>query len=255
MRKVFGTYGEYYDIFYSDKDYEQECDFIQEIFKKYSSSPVKSVLDVGCGTGGHSIPLACRGYNVTGIDASPVMIKKAKEKAKEVGVNPTFRPLDIRHFDLNKKFDACISMFAVLNYVTETDDILKALENVKRHLKADSIFTFDFWNGLAVLRILPSVRVKVVEKDGKRVIRTVHPEMDSLHHICKSHYHVLVTEGENILDEFKETHTVRYFFPQEIAHYLDDAGFELLKFCPFLNLKGTVDENEWNVTAIARVRE
>jgi len=48
---------------------------------------------------------------------------------------------------------------------------------------------------------------------------------------------------------------VRYFFPQEIAHYLDDAGFELLKFCPFLRLGGTVDENEWNVTAIARVTE
>jgi len=255
VRKVFGTYGEYYDIFYSDKDYEQECDFIQEIFKKYSSSPVKSILDAGCGTGGHSIPLARRGYTVTGIDASPVMIRKASEKAKEAGLNPTFRPLDIRNFDLKRKFDACISMFAVLNYVTETDEILKTLENVSRHLKPGAIFTFDFWNGLAVLRILPSVRVKVVEKDGMRVIRTVHPEMDALHHICRSHYHILVTKGDNILDEFKETHVVRYFFPQEIAHYLDDAGFELLRFCPFLDLKGTADENEWNVTAIARVRE
>ena len=255
MQKVFGTYGEYYDIFYSDKDYEKECDFIQEIFKAYSAKPVKSILDVGCGTGGHSILLARRGYKVTGIDASQVMISKAKEKSKGHGTGLTFQTADIRKFDLKKKFDACISMFAVLNYITDTDDILKALENIRRHLKPGSIFTFDFWNGLAVLRILPSVRVKVVEKDGKRVIRTVHPEMDALHHICKSHYHVLVTQGENILNEFKETHVVRYFFPQEIAHYLNDAGFELLKFCPFLNLNGTVDENEWNVTAIARVRE
>jgi hypothetical protein len=143
----------------------------------------------------------------------------------------------------------------VLNYLTENIDIPRALESIRHHLKLGSIFTFDFWNGLAVLRILPSVRVKVVEKEGLRVIRTVHPEMDVLHHICKSHYHVLVTQGGTILDEFKETHVVRYFFPQEIAHYLDDAGFELLKFCPFLSLNGTVDENEWNVTAIARVRE
>ena len=48
MGKVFGTYGEYYDIFYSDKNYEQECDFIQEIFKKYSSFPVTNILDAGC---------------------------------------------------------------------------------------------------------------------------------------------------------------------------------------------------------------
>ncbi len=255
MQKVFDTYGEYYDIFYSDKDYEKECDFIEEIFKAYSAKPVKSILDVGCGTGGHSILLARRGYRVTGIDTSRVMINKAKEKSKGHGTGLTFQTSDIRKFDLKKRFDACISMFAVLDYVTETDGILKALGNIRRHLKPGSIFTFDFWNGLAVLRILPSVRVKVVEKGGKRIIRTVHPEMDALHHICKDHYHVLVTQGGKILNEFKETHVMRYFFPQEMAHYLDDAGFELVEYCPFLRLGGTVDENEWNVTAIARARE
>jgi len=255
VQKVFDTYGEYYDIFYSDKDYDKECDFIERIFKAYSLKPVKSILDVGCGTGGHSILLARRGYKVSGIDASRVMISKAREKSRGRGAGLTFQTADIRKFDLKKRFDACISMFAVLNYITETDDILKALVNIKRHLKPGSIFTFDFWNGLAVLRILPSDRIKVIEAGENRVIRAVHPEMDALHHICKSHYHVLVTQGGKILNEFKETHVVRYFFPQEIAHYLDDAGFELLKFCPFLNLRGKVDENEWNVTAIARARE
>ncbi len=255
MQKVFGTYGEYYDILYSDKDYEQECDFLQEIFKKLATGPVKTILDAGCGTGGHSIPLAKRGYNVTGIDASQVMITKARQKAKGKSSNLTFHSLDIRDFDLEKKFDACISMFAVLNYLTETRDIQKALESIKRHLKPNSIFTFDFWNGLAVLRIMPSVRIKAMETKGRRIIRTVHPEMDTLHHICKSHYHVLVTKGDKVLAEFKETHVVRYFFPQEIAHYLDDAGFELVKLCPFLRLDGKVDENEWNVSAIARARK
>ncbi len=254
MQKVFDTYGEYYDIFYSDKDYEKECDFIEKIFKSCSAKPVKSILDAGCGTGGHSILLARRGYKVSGIDASRVMINRARGKSKGHNTGLTFQVSDIRKFDLQKRFDACISMFAVLDYVTETDDILKALGNIRRHLRPSSIFTFDFWNGLAVLRILPSDRVKIIEKGRKRVIRTVHPEMDALHHICKSHYHVLETQGGKILNEFKETHVVRYFFPQEIAHYLDDAGFELVKFCPFLSLNGRVDENEWNVMAIARAR-
>ncbi|MBM3157292.1 MAG: class I SAM-dependent methyltransferase [Chloroflexi bacterium] len=254
MQKVFGTYGEYYDIFYSDKDYEQECDFVENIFEVYSPKPVRNILDVGCGTGGHSILLARRGYKVTGIDASPVMIKKARGKALKLGIDLNFHRLDIRNFDLKTKYDACVSMFAVIDYLTETHDVLKALKNIKQHLKPNSFFVFDFWNGLAVLHVLPSVRVKVVEADGKRVIRTVHPEMDALNHICKSHYHVLVTQNDTIIDEFKETHEVRYFFPQEMVHYLDDAGFELLKFCPFLNLDGKVDENEWNITAIARAR-
>jgi SAM-dependent methyltransferase len=254
VQKVFGTYGEYYDVFYSDKNYEQECDFVEKIFETYSPKLVKNILDVGCGTGGHSILLARRGYRVTGIDASPVMIRKAKTKARGIKTDLKLHRLDIRNFDLKTKYDACISMFAVIGYLTKTDDTLKALKNIRQHLKPDSLFVFDFWNGLAVLKILPSVRVKVMESDGKRVIRTVHPEMDALNHICKSHYHVLVTRNDIIIDEFKETHEVRYFFPQEMAHYLNDAGFELLKFCPFLSLDGKVDENEWNITAIARTR-
>jgi len=254
MEEVFGVYGEYYDTFYRDKDYEKECDFVTEILNKYSPEPVKTLLEAGCGTGGHAIPLARRGYDVTGFDASAVMIRQAREKAKKAGVSIAFHVLDIRDFSLEREFDACTSLFAVFGYLTETVDILEAMGRIRRHLKGNSIFTFDFWNGLAVLRELPSVRVKAVEKDGKRVIRTVHPEMDAFHHLCKSNYHVLVTEGGSVVDEFRETHVVRYFFPQEVAHYLDDAGFEVLKLCPFLRLDGTVDEREWNVTAIARVR-
>lgn len=255
MQEVFGVYGEYYDTFYSDKAYEEECDFVDEIFKRYTRGPVKTLLDAGCGTGGHAIPLARRGYEVTGLDASDAMIRQAREKAEKAQVSTAFHVLDIRDFSLGKEFDACTSLFAVFGYLTETADVLAAMARIRRHLKRGSVFTFDFWNGLAVLRELPAVRVKVVEKDGKRVIRTVHPEMDAFHHVCRSNYHVLVTKDESVIDEFRETHVVRYFFPQEIAHYLDDAGFEVVKLCPFLRLDGTVDEREWNVTAIARVRE
>lgn len=50
-----------YDLIYEDKDYEGECDFIGEIFQRFSSHPVETILDGGCGTGGHVIPLARRG--------------------------------------------------------------------------------------------------------------------------------------------------------------------------------------------------
>jgi SAM-dependent methyltransferase len=61
------TYSKYYDILYMDKDYDKECDFVEEAFNKYSLSKPVKILDVGCGTGGHLIPLAKRGYEVVGI--------------------------------------------------------------------------------------------------------------------------------------------------------------------------------------------
>lgn len=259
--KPFGKYSEYYDLIYQDKDYERECDFIEEVFRNFSAKHIRTILDAGCGTGGHAIPLAKRGYSVTGVDASEVAVKIAKMKGKQSNLRSTrlfevdFHARDIRHFQLNRTFDACICMFAVMNYLTGNEDIQSALRNIREHLEKDSLFIFDCWNGLAVLRILPSVTVKTVIGEDKKVIRIARPELDALHHLCRVNYHLIVTQNNAIADELEETHVVRFLFPQEIAHYLEDANFELLRTCPFLDLGGKVDENVWNIALVARARK
>ena len=64
---------------------------------------------------------------------------------------------------------------------------------------------------------------------------------------------IVIKDGE-VVDEIEETHVIRFYFPQEIKHYLEDAGFELIKICPFMDLEGKVDENVWNIMAIAKAR-
>lgn len=250
--KSFERYAEYYDLIYQDKDYEKECDFIEEIFQNFSSNPVKTIFDGGCGTGGHAILLARRGYEVTGIDNSEIMIKRAKEKAGRANLSLSLHVADLRQLNLSRRFDACICMFAVMDYITETKDVLKTLVNIGRHLQKDSLFVFDFWNGLAVLRSLPSVRVKTIQAEGKKIIRIAQPELDAFNHLCRVYYHLLITKDNALIDEIEETHIIRYFFPQEIRHYLEEAGFETLRVCPFLDLSGKVDENVWNIVAIAK---
>lgn len=253
MEKVYQKgYAQYYDLIYSDKDYQAECDFVAEIFDKYSPRRISTILELGCGTGGHAIPLARKGYQVSGIDISPAMIAQARQKAEDTSLKLDFQVMDLRSLNLDRTFDAGISMFAVIGYVTDTKDVLSTLRNVRRHLESNSLFVFDFWNGLAVLRILPSVREKTVEDKGLKIVRTAHPELDAVNHTCRVNYHMLVTQDDKLLDEIRETHTIRYFFPQEMAHYLEDAGFEALQICPFLDLNGKVDENMWNITIIAK---
>ncbi len=250
--KAFERYAEYYDLIYQDKDYERECDFIEDIFRRFSSDPVRTVLDGGCGAGGHAIPLARRGYLITGIDSSEIMLKRAKKKAVESDLSLDFHLRDLRQFDLVKKFDACICMFAVMDYITETEDVLETLKSIRRHLNSGSLFIFDFWNGLAVLRILPAVRVQVVEDEKVRIIRIAEPELDAFNHLCRVRYRLLVNQDSALIDDIIETHAIRYYFPQEITHYLKETGFEVLRICPFLGVDGKVDENVWNITAIAK---
>ena len=59
MSEMFGAvYADAYDLLYQDKDYDAECDLIESLFKNYGESGIKSVLDLGCGTGNHAVPLA-----------------------------------------------------------------------------------------------------------------------------------------------------------------------------------------------------
>ena len=80
--KAFGIqYASFYDALYSEKDYEAECDLIEEIVHRYGDGGVNTILDLGCGTGGHTIPLSQRGYMVTGVDRSEPMLAQARLKS------------------------------------------------------------------------------------------------------------------------------------------------------------------------------
>jgi len=119
---VFNAYAAYYDPLYQDKDYEAECDFLEQVFVHYARAPIRTILDLGCGTGGHVLPLVQRGYEVIGVDRSEKMLSVAQAKVASTleGSNiPTFQRGDIRNLDLGRTFDAVIAMFAVISYQTQ----------------------------------------------------------------------------------------------------------------------------------------
>jgi 2-polyprenyl-3-methyl-5-hydroxy-6-metoxy-1,4-benzoquinol methylase len=104
-------YARYYDILYADKDYASECDFLESVFTKYTDAKVSNILDLACGTGGHAIPLAKRGYHVAAMDYSPHMLRLAKRKATKSGVLVDFQRGNMTDIPFRREFDACISMF------------------------------------------------------------------------------------------------------------------------------------------------
>ena len=250
---VFCDYAQFYDALYQDKDYAAECDFLEQVFKQYASYPIHTVLDLGCGTGGHALPLAQRGYVVTGVDRSAEMLAEAHRKANQTTVR--FSQGDARYLDLGCTFDAVISMFAVISYMTANDDLLAAFRTARHHLQPGGLFIFDAWSGPAVLAARPADRYKLVETDRERVIRFVHPELDVLQHTVKVNYKVLRLRDGSVVQEVDETHPMRFLFPQEITYYLEEAGLRVCKLCPFMALSRSLSIADWNVTVIAESSE
>ncbi len=239
-------YSEVYDLIYHDKDYERECDFLEEVFSKFGNS-VSSILDLGCGSGGHDAILSRRGYEIVGVDRSAHMIKKAREKVKNHCV---FIEHDLRDFRINKRFDAVISMFAVASYQTENEDIMSFFKTSFEHLKQGGIFVFDFWFGPAVLKERPQVKVKEVNHGKTKVIRITNPKIDILNNTVEVNFKVLIIR-ENIVEEFQETHNMRFFFPKDLTFMLRNVGFSDVKFFPFLSLSREPNDSDWNAFCIS----
>lgn len=244
-------YASSYDSLYHDKPYEKECSFMESLFKKYTKK-VKTILDLGCGTGGHAVILARRGYEVTGVDRSDEMLASAGKKAKKAGRKIDFHRSSIQSLNLNKKFDAVIAMFAVISYQTENEDLAVALETVEKHLKPGGIFIFDAWNGLAVIADHPGQRIKEVESGKDRIIRIANAKIDVLSHIAYINFKVLTLKQGTLVSETEEMHNLRFLFPQEIRYFLQTAGFSKVNFCPFLESEKKLRGSDWNMTVIAR---
>jgi len=254
---AFGAYAQFYDALYQDKDYAAECDFLEQIFTCYAQAPIRTILDLGCGTGGHALPLAQRGYEVTGIDRSERMLvaAQAKTSSMEHSNVPTFQRGDIRDLDLGQTFDAVIAMFAVISYQTTTKDLVAAFRTARRHLALGGLFVFDCWFGPAVLTQRPTDRYKVVEGDGERIIRFASPTLDVLRHTVRVDYKVLRLKGNQVVDELDEAHPMRYLFPQETAYFLKTNGFKVVHMCPFMKLACPLTDREWNMTVVAMAVE
>jgi SAM-dependent methyltransferase len=251
---VFNNYAKFYDALYAVKNYAAECSFLEAIMAKYSIQPVQTILDLGCGTGGHVLELTQRGYNVCGLDQSKEMLTLAEKKNSNLAKRGkvTFQEGDIRNFKLNQKFDMVISMFAVISYMTSNEDVQMALKTARRHLTPNGLFVFDIWHGPGALVDPPVDRYMIVQQENSRVIRFVHPITNITSHTVDVNYKLLNLEGEKLVSEVDETHVMRFFFPQEIIFHLLNAGFEVLRLCSFMELDHDLNEHDWTITVIAK---
>lgn len=162
MSEVFGSlYADAYDALYQDKDYESECDLLQLLFQKYATGPIRTILDLGCGTGKHSFSLAGRGFELVGIDRSQEMIARAQKKLPlSCNAKVSFQKADIRKLELGRLFDACLMMFAVLGYQTANADVLSTLGTARRNLRLATPFVIfslgrcsHYWRPLGFLSL------------------------------------------------------------------------------------------------------
>lgn len=142
----YSSGAEHYDAAYSVKDDLVDRDFYLGLADEYGGP----VLELGCGTGRITLPLARQGVDVTGIDASHSMLEvlRAKLAGEREGVRRRTRVIegDFRTHQIGDRFPLVVIPFRPMQHMYTADDQLSALKNAARHLVDDGVLAFDVFN-------------------------------------------------------------------------------------------------------------
>jgi SAM-dependent methyltransferase len=105
-----------------------------------------AVLELACGTGQLTIPIASHGLPTVALDQSHAMLRVAKRHASAVGASVAFVQGDMRGFALNRDFNLIFVARNSLLHLLSTADLLAAFTVVRRHLAPDGLFACDIFN-------------------------------------------------------------------------------------------------------------
>ena len=192
------------------KNTVEEVNFILEELKLTLGS---HILDVGCGTGRHSVELAKRDYKVTGVDISSGMLSEAKMAARKAGVEVEWIQADASKFTYPGSFDAAVCLCeGAFGLLGKDDDPLEhelsILRNINDALKEDKKLILTVLNGFRMIREHSQEDVKSGKFDPITLVEVSSQEYDTL-------------EGKKQV-WVKE----RGFIPTELVVILGQAGFK-----------------------------
>jgi len=215
---LFENYGVKYDKEIFTQGTIGECNFIEEEISYNKSS---RILDIGCGTGRHSIELAMRGYNLTSVDLSDSQLERAKQKASKEKVKIDFRKADARELNFNNEFDLVIMLCEGAFPLMETDEMnYRILQNAAAALKEKGKLIFTTLNGLFPLFHSVKDFITANSKEGNAVY-----EKNSFDLMTFRDYNTTVFE-----DDFGNKKELacneRYYVPSEITWMLKSLNFK-----------------------------
>jgi len=234
-----------YELDYAERT--EDIKFYLALAKKHlKNKKAAHVLEIGCGSGRISIPIAKNSFNITGIDLSKELLKKGAKKALEHKVNIDFIEADFRSFNIkNKNFDFIFAPFNTLQHAYTDDDFMQMLAQVSKHLKQGGVFAFDInnINSNDFKRKTDDIEVfdvfKAYNKDGvlNRYVKGQSPKF------AKNDLIEVIVEDEVTYSDDKKFATYRLFYSTKlesdfIVAQITHRIFKFVELKCFLKLAG-----------------
>lgn len=222
----YGRVAEIYDWLMADMPYEQWAAFAEEAWQRFGSGRLRTIVDLGCGTGSTALLLAKRGYDVIGIDISESMLSIAHSKSRDVGSltgDVRWVNQDMRDWEMPEEADAVISFCDSLNYVTEQNDVEKVFQATFRNLRSGGLFLFDVLHSRQFEQYMD---MQPFAYDDEDVSYVWFSEYDEERREIEHQLTLFVRQrGGDLYERIDEVHVERAYDPEWLEAKLKEAGF------------------------------
>lgn len=248
------SWAEYYDL--TQSGLSGDIPFFLEMARQADGE----ILDLACGTGRISIPLAEAGHQVTGLDLSTEMLARAEQKAKERGVldRLAFLQGDMRKFELRKKFPLIMIPFRSFLHLLHIHEQMKALSCIRQHLSPGGKFVMNVFvpaiSHLYEESERMSLRGTYPLESGDEIAMWDYTRYDHFQQLCEVTRTYERTNNEGLVTEkVVGRFTLRYIFPAELHHLLRLNGFKVVQRYGSFN-KDPFDQKSTELVIVAEAR-
>jgi SAM-dependent methyltransferase len=220
----------FYDLIH--EDLTEDIDFLVDLAAQVGGP----VLELGCGTGRLLVPLARRGYDVTGVDSSTAMLAKAMEKlAVEDALTRSRVKLvdgDMVAVQLSSEFRLAIISYNTLMHFDRAQKLV-LLQTTRQHLKAGGMLCIDVDNPFEISDpddddLLVLERTMSNPDTGDLIVQAASSwvESDAQYRHITWLFDVSPSSGGPISRTIVEA-DYHYLFPHELETAMADSGFRL----------------------------
>lgn len=197
------------------------------------------ILELACGTGRVAIPLARAGFRVTGVDLSPHMLARFREKlqreSEDTRSRVELREADMTDVELGRTFALVIIPFRSFQLLTEEDRARRCLRNVRRHLRADGTFVVNVFNPFGKLDeswVQPETEDWVAQDaaTGCEVRRTqIRRHLDVAKQIIYPEHRYYVKYPDGRTEVITDRLAMKVYEEGRFRRLLEDHGFRIVE--------------------------
>jgi ubiquinone/menaquinone biosynthesis C-methylase UbiE len=218
--------------------YDSVYSYVREDIPFYVSEAIASkgpVLELGCGTGRVTIPIAEAGVPITGLDFSEAMLAVARNKTESIG-NPDHVSLvlgDMTNFDFDEKFALIIIPFRGFQALLTVEDEISALDSIKKHLAPGGRLIFNIFVPDVEMLVQPfdvtyHFRDVIDPESGIQYVLWNQTDFDSHSQIMNVRTTIEELDDDSVVvRKMYRDFQLRNVFRWEMHHLLNSSGFHV----------------------------